>query len=64
MKAVQLQNVVGGIIQEDTPVRARHDTGSDADKVAWDISRIEVVDGVAYLIINHNSPHIVPESHK
>ena len=31
MKAQLFQNVLGGLVQEDTPIRARHDTGSKAD---------------------------------
>lgn len=66
MKANIVNNVLGGLVQgSDMPVRVRL-CGSDNKpaNIAYDIERIEVVDGVAYLITNTTVPHILPTNHR
>lgn len=65
MEAKLFQDVLGGLVQENTPVRMRYETGTagKADIVAFDIKRFEIgPDGVAYLVIDHERSHIIPES--
>lgn len=64
MEAKMFQDVLGGLVQENTPVRMRYETGQGgtADRIAFDIKRFEIgPDGVAYLVIDHNRSHIIPE---
>ena len=48
MEAELFQDVLGGLVQAHTPVRVRIDNSP----IAFDIERFEIVDGVAYLIVD------------
>jgi hypothetical protein len=66
MEAKLFQNFLGGLVQENTPVRilveqVEEDSGITVNNVAFDIKRIDIVDDVAYLTVDHNRVHIVPE---
>ena len=47
-------------LQEGTPVRVRIDNAN----VSYDVGRFEIVDGVAYLIVDSADVNIIPELHK
>ena len=56
MEAQLFQNVLGGLVQDQTPVRVRIDNAN----IAYGVERFEIVDGVAYLIVDSADVHIVP----
>lgn len=58
MQAQLLNNVMGGLVQGENPVRVRIDNAN----IAYGIERIEMVEGVAYLIVDSADVHIVPVS--
>lgn len=57
MDAKIFQNVVGGLVQEGSPVRVRIDNA----EVSYDIERLEIVNGVVYLIVDSADVNIIPE---
>lgn len=66
MKSNVVNNVLGGLVRgADMPVRVRL-CGADnkPQNVGYDIERIEVVDGVVYLITNTTVPNILPTKHR